>query len=44
MLNTYLTIVKCPLYGQIMDVSVQNSDHLSLLNRADTAFWIEDED
>ena len=43
MLNAYLTIVKCPLYGHIVDIPVQDSGHLGLLNRADTAFWIQDE-
>ena len=43
MLNAYLAVVKCSLYGHIMDVLVHDSGHLCLLNRTNTAFRMQDE-
>lgn len=41
---TDLTVIERALYCDIVHVCVRHSGHLSLLNRGDTTFWVEDKD
>jgi len=40
----YLAIVECAVYGQVVHVGVHDSRHLRLLDRADLAMRVHDED
>lgn len=40
----YLTVIKRSMYGQVVYIWIQDRSHLRLLNRADLAFGMEDED
>lgn len=41
--ETYLTIVKGALNGKVVDVGIQDSGHLGLLDWADTPLGVKDE-
>jgi hypothetical protein len=42
--GTYLAIVECALNSQVVHIGIQDSSHLSLLNWANSALWMKDED
>lgn len=44
MLNTYLAVIKGSLDSKVVDVGIQAGCHLCLLDGADAALGVQDED
>jgi hypothetical protein len=41
--KTDLTVVESPFDSDVVNIRIGDRGHLSLLNRRDTTFWMEDE-